>query len=173
MKTETDLPLYPSWREAHRRLREAGRIRAGETITRAELEDIFGIRPAKTIAQHEQNRLIFLRQFSDLREHMLETDQAMLRPLIGIGWEIVPPEDQTRRAMDDRMRAVQRQIAYLVSELSNIRADALTDAERADNANARAKVGHLVAMLGGSRRVDTAAAIDTRRVESANERTEA
>lgn len=153
---ENDFPLYPAWREAQRQLRAAGRIRPGEQITRAELEAIFGIKPAQTIAQHEQNRLRFLQQFSDMRAALLQDDQAMLRPVSGVGWEIVPPQEQTQRAMDDRMRAIHRQIAMLSSEVSNIRADALSSADLAENANARAKVGQLAAMLGARARIPSA-----------------
>lgn len=140
--------LYPAWREALRQLREAGRIVPGELITRKELEAIFGMKPPNTIAEYEQNRLKFLQQFSELREALLEDEQAMLRVAVGIGWWIVPPADQTARAMDDRLHSIHRELQKLGSELVNIRADELTEAERAANADARAKAGQLAAMLG-------------------------
>lgn len=152
--------LYPAWREAVRQLREAGRIRPGEIITRDELEAIFGIRPALTIAQHEQNRLRFLQQFSEMRAALLQDHCAMLRPVSGQGWEIVPPGEQTSRAMDDRMRNIHKQIKHLAQEVSHVRTDMLTASEQAENANARAKVGQLAAMLGA--RIDGRAQVEAR-----------
>lgn len=151
-----DVRLYPAWREALRQLREAGRIVPGELITREELEGIFGLKQPATIAEYEQHRLKFLQQFTDLREALLEDEQAMLRPVQGMGWEIVPPAEQTGRAMDDRLRSIHRELHKLGSELVNIRADQLTEAERAANTDARAKAGQLAAMLGRKRLVQGA-----------------
>ena len=146
-----EVTLYPSWREAIKRLVDAGRIRSGEIITRAELEEIFGIRPAETIAQHEQNRLRFLQMFTDMRAALLQDHMAMLRPVPGVGWEIVPPQEQTRRAMDDRLRSIYKSVEHLAREISFVRTDMLSAAELAENANARAKVGQLAVMLGAQR----------------------
>jgi hypothetical protein len=143
-----DVRLYPAWREALRQLRNDGTLVPGGQIPRDELEALFGLKPPSTIAEYERHRLRFLQQFTDLRDALLEEEQLMLRSVLGVGWEIVEPAEQTGRSMDDRMRNIHRELRRLGAELTFIRTEALTESERAANADARAKTGQLAAMLG-------------------------
>lgn len=138
--------LYPAWKQAESDLLAEG-LRPGQVITREWLESAFGIKPANDIAQYKKNELVFLRQFTDLRDSLLETHALMLRPLVGVGYQVVLPENQTAVAMRDRTNEVRAALGKLAREISHVRHEALTDAQRKENTDAVAKVGGLVAMV--------------------------
>lgn len=146
-----DIKLYPAWRQALADMVDGGLLKPGSVITREWLTEHFGIKNPETIPEYERAQLDFLRQFSEMREALLEDHLVMLRPVIGIGYEVVPPEQQTRRAVSDRMHRINREARKLSAELSFVNREALSDSARADNSNALAKLGALSTMLGRKR----------------------
>lgn len=141
-----DLQLYPAWRQAEADLLKQG-LKPGQIIPREWLEEAFGLKPATTIAQYKKNELVFLRQFTELSNSLLKSHSMMLRPVIGVGYRVVPPEKQTAVAVKDRTNEVKRAIRKMVREISHVRLDALTDAQRKENADAIAKAGALGTMV--------------------------
>ena len=119
-----------------------------ESVRRvAELDQQHRRLPATDIPSYQRNELIRLRQFTELRESLLEKHQLMLRALPGIGYTVVPPELQTATALKDRTREVRRAITKLAQELGHTKLDALTEAQRQENVDAQAKVGALASLL--------------------------
>jgi hypothetical protein len=146
-----ELKLYPAWRQALQDMIEQKMLAPGSLITREWLTDRFGIKKPHTIAEYQKSELEFLRQFSDLREALLEDHSVMLRPNLGMGYEVIPPSRQTARAVNDRMRAIGREVRKLGAELSFIRVNELSDDERSANSDAQAKLGTLTQLLGRKR----------------------
>lgn len=143
-----DIKLYPAWRQALQDMADAGMLKPGSVVTREWLTESFGITKPETIPEYERAQLEFLRQFSELREALLEDHLVMLRPVTGIGYEVVPPEQQTKRAVRDRMLTINREARKLSAELSFVDRAVLTDGARTENSNALAKLGALTSMLG-------------------------
>lgn len=137
--------LYPAWKQALYDIEAAG-LQPGQTIDKQWLENAFGLKPAQTISDFERNRHLFRAFFWNFRTQLLERHQLMLRPIAGVGYEVVEPQHQTAVALRDRGHAIGQEIKKLSMELQHIRADALTDDQRKANADALAKVGLLGAM---------------------------
>ena len=137
--------LYPAWRQAEADFVELNPP-PGSIIDRSWFEERFGIRPAKDIQQHEKNRLIFVGHMENLRDSLLRNHRLMLRAVIGVGYRVVPPEEQTITTVKDRGEAVRREMGKMMQELKHIRHNELTDATRAKNADAIAKLGQLSQM---------------------------
>jgi hypothetical protein len=146
--TEVAQPkLFPAWKQALADV-VAAHIQPGQTINKDWLEQAFGIEPAQTVAQHEKNHHQFRHMFWRFRTELLEQHQLMLRPLAGVGYEVIEPQRQTEVAVKDRGREVAWALQKLTNELTHVRHEALTDDQRKQNADALAKVGQLAALAG-------------------------
>jgi hypothetical protein len=143
-----EVSLYPAWRQAESDLLARG-IAPGMVIESVWLRDAFGIKEAKTIAEHQRNELLFLQQMTSLRESLLERHKVMLRPVPGVGYAVVRPEMQTAIAMHTRLREIKRSFRHLGAELQHVQTDKLTDGQRKENSDAIAKVAALSALFRG------------------------
>lgn len=141
----SELKLFPSWRQAAKELIDAG-LEPGKIIAKSDLERLFGITPAQTIAELERNRMLWLRNMSDLRDALLREHCVMLMSVPGIGYRLVEPEQQTSTALAVRGRAIALQMGRLHDDLTYIKVDALTDDQRKENTDALARVGVLMGM---------------------------
>jgi hypothetical protein len=147
MNDTTQPKLYPAWKQALADV-VASQIQPGQTIDKQWLEQAFGIEPAQTVAQHEKNHHLFRHMFWRFRSELLEQHQLMLRPIAGVGYEVINPQQQTDVALKDRGREVAWALQKLTNELTHVRHEALTDDQRKQNADALAKVGQLAALAG-------------------------
>jgi hypothetical protein len=143
---ERDTKLYPAWRQAESDLLAQG-VTFGSIITTEWLDEAFGIRQAKTIAEHEKNELVFLRQMTALRESLLESRKMMLVSEPGVGYRVALPEEQTKLSMHVRTREIKSAMGKLLREVSNVAQDKLSDDQRKENSDAMAKLGSLRVML--------------------------
>jgi hypothetical protein len=134
--------LYPAWRQAEADLIAQG-VTYGSLITDDWLRAAFGITEPTTIAQAQRNDLVMLRQTECLRESLLETRKMMLRRVQGVGCTVVPPDQQTKLAMEDRTREVKNALRKLAREISHVDHSKLNDAQRKENTDAQAKLGAL------------------------------
>jgi hypothetical protein len=140
------LPLYPAWRQAEADLLEQG-ITEGSLITDEWLDKAFGIKPPQTVAEVQRVQLLRLSNMVALRDSLLQNHRMMLRRTEGVGYTVVPAADQTRVAMKDRTDEVKRAMSKLMREISNVKTEALNDAQRQENTNAIAKLGILRGMV--------------------------
>lgn len=145
-----DFKAYPAWRQALKDLLAQG-LEPGSVIERDWLNQAFGIAEPTTIAEADKCRLVFLSMFSLLREELLEKHRLMLRPVPGLGYEVINPQMQTAVAQRDRYHAVRRELRALARELSFVQTDRLTDAQRQANSDALARVGILAGMARDKR----------------------
>jgi hypothetical protein len=152
-ETGGPLRLYPAWRQAESDLIARG-LRDGEVISMAWLKHAFGIIDATDIAEHDRNRMLFNAQIGELKASLLENHRIDLRVVDSVGYMVVPPDQQTDRAMKDRGAEVLRAMHQLTRQLTYVRTEMLTDDQRKANADAQAKVGKLLALtrrrIGGS-----------------------
>ena len=140
-----ELKLYPSWKQALHDLEVAG-IEPGQTIEKEWLENAFGIEQALTIADAEKNRALFRSSIWELRGRLLTKHRLMLRSVGGVGYQVIESEKQTEVALRDRGAEVARALERMHDEVTFVRVELLSDAQRKANADAVAKVGALIGM---------------------------
>ena len=140
-----NLRLYPAWRQAEQDLLALG-LRDGEVVPMEWLKTAFGIVDATDVAEHDRNRMLFNSQIGELKASLLEGHRIDLRLVDGVGYMVVPPDQQTERAMKDRGAEVTRSLVQLSRQLLFVRSEQLTEDQRRANADAQAKVGQLLAM---------------------------
>jgi len=138
--------LYPPWRQALHDLELSG-MQPGQVIEHAWLKERFGIKPPTTIAEAEKNAAIYWHFVRELRKHLLEKHLTMWRPIGGVGYRVVEPEEQTSTAMRDRGAEVMSALGRMMDEISYVQTDKLDDAARKANSDAVAKVGVLMGMV--------------------------
>lgn len=144
-----EVRLFPAWRQAERDLLARG-LRDGEVIPMAWFRDAFGIPESDnntSIAEHERRRMLFNTLIGNLCESLLVDHATKLRLVPGVGYMVVPPDQQTRFALRDRGAEVLRAVGHLCREIQHVRLDQLTDSQRAENADALAKAGRLRQLL--------------------------
>lgn len=146
MSAEQEPKLFPAWRQAEQDLIAQG-VTYGSLITDEWLRAAFGIVEPKTIADAQRNDLVMLRQTDALRDSLLQTRNMMLRRVQGVGYSVIPPDQQTRTAMKDRTREVKSALRKLALEISHVDQSMLTDEQRKENADAQAKLGALRGMV--------------------------
>lgn len=139
------LRLYPAWRQAEQDLLAMG-LRDGEVVPMSWLKTAFGIVDATDVAEHDRNRMLFNAQIGELKASLLESQSIDLRVVDGVGYMVVPPDQQTERAMKDRGAEVTRSLMQLSRQLLFVRSEQLTEDQRRANVDAQAKVGQLLAM---------------------------
>jgi hypothetical protein len=134
--------LYPAWRQAEVDLIAAG-LAYGSLITDEWLDAAFGIKPPQTIAEAERAQLVRLSQRESLRESLLENHSMLLSRVTGVGYSVVPPELQTKVAVEQRTKEIRAALHKLAREISFVNTALLSDEQRKENSDAQAKLGGL------------------------------
>jgi hypothetical protein len=140
-----EVKLFPAWRQVEADLMAQGLV-DGSVIPMQWLRDAFGIAEAQTVAEHDRNRMLFNSMIGELKASLLENHCIDLRVVDGVGYMVVPPDQQTGRAMKDRSDEIMRVMDKLRRQVTYVRTAQLTDSQRAENASAQAKVAALCAM---------------------------
>lgn len=146
MMIADETKLYPAWRQAEAEILASGAT-YGSIIDAQWLDAALGIQPATTIAEYQRNELIRLRQVTMLKESLLEGHKMMLVSEPGVGYRVVTPAEQTRRAMHTRTREVKSAMAKLLREVTHVDRGRLSDEQRRENSDALAKLGSLRVMM--------------------------
>lgn len=150
MLDEQEVELYPLWRQALVRFHEAD-FRDGDIIAHDWLYEVFEVQglkdPKISWEQAQKLRLRLLGQFTSFKQALLEQHQIMLRSEAGLGYSIVLPREQSRRAYEDRMANIKRELRAMGDEMVNVRESALTADERRERADYLARMGMLRGML--------------------------
>lgn len=138
--------LYPAWRQAEADLLATG-VTYGSLISDEWLDHAFGITAPQSIAEAERAQLVRLSQIEALRESLLANHNMMLTRVRGVGFTVVPPELQTKTAMQMRTKEVRVALQKLAREISHVNTSLLTDDQRKENTDAQAKLGVLRTMF--------------------------
>jgi hypothetical protein len=151
MEEEVEFRLSPPWKHALRTLLDRG-LSNGDVIEKADLQQLFSLRDPVTAAEQERFQLDFMRQFTELREELLEEHRIALRTLHGErAYQVVPPADQTDLAMSEGLKEMRRAARRMARTLAFVRHEELTDEERRRNADAQAKAAMLAGMIRNPR----------------------
>ena len=104
--------------------------------------------PSKiTAEQYMKLRLKLLSQFEAFREALLEQDQIDLQSVPGVGYEIVPPADQSGRAVRDTLRDIEKAVRKGGLRGTNVNTALLTAEQRREHADNLVRLGLLRRMV--------------------------
>lgn len=125
--------LYPEWRQALVRFRDA-EFAYGDTLPHTWLWEQFGCGaladPKIPAEQYQRLRLKLLSQFHPFREALLDQYQIDLQSVPGVGYELVPPADQTGRALKDTVREMDKAWRNGMARAANVNVAVLTTEQR-------------------------------------------
>ena len=142
--------LLPEWRQAVKDFLAAG-FKEGDIVPHAWLEQHFDMAPLDADrpilpADWSVRQFAWLRNIEAFRSELLERHQILLSSVIGQGYRLVPPREQTASAEDRFQREARKSYRRAATVMKNIRLDELTEAERRENTDAIAKLSMLKGM---------------------------
>lgn len=131
---DPNLELYPAWRQVLVNFRDAG-FAYGDILPHTWLWEQFecsDLADQKHISaeRYNQLKLKLLNQFEPFKEALLDQDQIDLQSVPGVGYELVPPDDQTGRALKETTREVDRVWRKGMARAMNVNTSLLTAEQR-------------------------------------------
>jgi len=151
--------LHPPWRQALLAFRAEG-LKPGDMLLHPWLYKQFECEelndPRITWEQAQKLQLKLLSQFIPFREALLDQDQIDLQSVPGVGYELVPPVDQSRRAVEDTLRDIAKAMRKGVARATNVNTALLTTEQRREHADNLARLGVLRRMLRPARELPPA-----------------
>jgi hypothetical protein len=112
---------YPLWRIAVEEVLSIFEKEGyGAQITHEQLRDWMAIPEPKTIEQAKKTDLDYMAGMERTRTDLLEQSNICLYPVIGVGYEILHPNDQIRKGVDKYVRQSQRKLARSAQILANV-----------------------------------------------------
>ena len=108
------MKLHPAWKHAVAEL-FSGKFAFGDVVSHEELQAVLGLpkpRGKIEVEQYESWRLSLLSQVDALTDYLLEEKNICLRSVIGEGYMLVKPEDQTAFAVKQGQKGLRRQIFF-------------------------------------------------------------
>lgn len=144
--------LYPVWKQALVRFKEAGFV-YGDIVPHDWFHEAFGLPSAAdqaklSVPQYQAVRLKRLGSFEPLQAALLNDHGIDLQTEPGVGYRLVHPRDQVRRAYEDGQRAIKKAIRDMTDRgVVNVNTGALTADERRANADIQARIGMLRGLL--------------------------
>ncbi|MBY0238469.1 MAG: hypothetical protein K2X55_04060, partial [Burkholderiaceae bacterium] len=150
MADAVELPLLPEWRQAVKDFFKA-QFKAGDIVQRAWLESHFGMavldeKKPLLPADWNSRQFVWLRNLDAFRAELLEKHQIYLSNVVGEGYRIVPPAEQTSIAQEKFEREAKKSYRVAANTLKNVRLCELTDEQRKENLDAIAKLSMLRGM---------------------------
>lgn len=142
----TEPTLFPAWKQAVKVLLDEG-LTFGSTITRKRLADLCQVKPPESIEDVRRYDLELLTCITEIKDVLL-TAHCMLLVTDNKGaYVVIAPESQTQYAVDNGIKAIGREMKKMSMAVSFTKTDLLSDADRAKNADAQAKISMLAGMV--------------------------
>jgi len=142
----TEPTLFPAWKQAVKVLLDEG-LTFGSTVTRKRLADLCQVKPPENIEDVRRYDLELLTCITEIKDVLL-TAHCMLLVTDNKGaYVVIAPESQTQYAVDSGIKAIGREMKKMSMAVSFTKTDLLSDADRAKNADAQAKISMLAGMV--------------------------
>ncbi len=142
----TEPTLFPAWKQAVKVLLDEG-LTFGSTVTRKRLADLCQVKPPESIEDVRRYDLELLTCITEIKDVLL-TAHCMLLVTDNKGaYVVIAPESQTQYAVDNGIKAIGREMKKMSMAVSFTKTDLLSDADRAKNADAQAKISMLAGMV--------------------------
>jgi ABC-type sugar transport system ATPase subunit len=113
----------------------------GDIIPREWFLKRFGIVEPQSIAEADENKMIYAKYLGAFRAKVLNRHKMALRTKEGLGQEIVMPGDQTEWALQEAKGQISKELEKAKDRLSNIKYSELSDQEIRENTDAIAHLG--------------------------------
>lgn len=143
---DSNVELYPSWRQALITFRKAG-YAYGDILPHAWIYEQAGCEALANVKisweQAKSLQLKLLGFFPPFRQALLDEDQIDLQSVSGVGYELVPPADQTKRALKDTMKDIDKALRKGLGRATNVNTALLTTEQRREHADNLASLGML------------------------------
>ena len=110
------------------------------------LEQQFKLPEATTFEGFKKRQFMWLQCFEKMREYLLRHGKVWLRK-VPEGYEVVPPENQTKLALEDYSHAAMLKLQRMRLVLANVDQMALTSAQRKENADALSKQSQIAGFI--------------------------
>jgi hypothetical protein len=142
----TEPTLFPAWKQAVKVLLDEG-LTFGSTVTRKRLADLCQVKPPENIEDVRRYDLELLTCITEIKDVLL-TAHCMLLVTDNKGaYVVIAPESQTQYAVDNGIKAIGREMKKMSMAVSFTKTELLSDADRAKNADAQAKISMLAGMV--------------------------
>lgn len=145
----SEVTKHPAWRQAAEDF-QASNFQPGDMVPFEWLYAHFQLElPGKSTAWGvvEKVKLAFLRAFENFSEQLSEDFQVELESVPGIGYRLVPPREQTSWAEGEMYAGLRKTLRKAGRRTRNIDLEALSAAERVQNADAQAKIAAFASMV--------------------------
>ena len=122
----------------------------GDLINHEDLWSLLGLVFPGDDAPHKwakEQELLKIGRFDKLRAALLERNNIDLVSVSGYGYRIVPPSEQVELAMHQTRERMQNKLSRGILRVACVNRSVLTDKQRADQANALAKLEGQKSML--------------------------
>ena len=138
--------LYPAWKQAVKILLDEG-ITYGSTVSRKRLADLCQVRPPESIEDVRRYDLELLTCITEIKDVLLTAHCMLLVSDNKGSFMVIAPESQTQYAVETGVKSIGREMKKMAMAVSFTRTELLSDADRAKNADAQAKISMLAGML--------------------------
>lgn len=142
----TDTTLFPAWKQAIKTLLDEG-ITYGSTISRKRISELCNVRPPQNIDDVRRHDLELLQCITEIKDILLTAHCMLLVSDNKGAYIVIAPESQTKYAVDTGVKAIGREMKRMAMAVSFTKTEMLSDADRAKNADAQAKISMIAGML--------------------------
>lgn len=140
--------LRAPWRVAVNAFIKEG-FQPGEPITHAWFHEQLGLTmsgPGTPLKEAQATQFAYLAGMDKIRDALLSEYQIALRSVRGVGYEVVPPYEQTQWAEDAASAEMKKILGTARDRLTNVNAAKLTADQRLENANALARLSMMAGL---------------------------
>lgn len=137
---------YPAYKAAAEDILRL--YRPGDVITHDWLWEALQLQkplPNTRYEEAKQAELQYMKAFESLRAHILEEHRVCLQSIQSVGYQWVPPGEQTAATIQEFERLIGLALRKGVRNVVYIDHDSLSDDQRVANANAQAKLATFAA----------------------------
>lgn len=152
---EDEFRPSPAWKNAVAEL-FSGKYTFGDIVSHEELQAALGL-PKPTgkveVEKYEEWRLKLMGQVDALVDFLLEEKRICLRNVIGEGYMLVKPAEQTAFALKAGQKGMKSALQKMGRRLSFVDRSALTSEQSKENADALARLSFLQQQVRRARRM--------------------
>ncbi len=144
----SEVQLYPVWKEAVRQV--AGRkLEPGTILTEDELYALFQMQKPELYSyqQGQSLKLKFFSAFKKFEEELLVEHHIALKNVVGVGYQVVPPNQQGRWGYSETLREIRQAFKKGKARVLSVNLDALSAEERKTHADYVAKMSVIHGMI--------------------------
>jgi hypothetical protein len=144
------LQHLPLWKEALKKFISTD-PKPGDLIRNDWLMSEFGISQPETANDYVKSQLEFLQAFTSFKDALLEDYRIDLKPVRGVGYEVVHPKDQTRLALEKRTLNISRELRKMTRSIAFVNVEVLSESERREHTDGMTKAATIQNMFNRRR----------------------